>query len=91
MHNTPKGLCVVWGSVMDATGYVIYRKQENTKYQRIGLVVGAQTDTYEDTTAEAGQTYQYTVRAFRVYNGITDRSSIYSNGISGTVVSKTEG
>lgn len=83
---TDDSITVFWGSVQDATGYIIYRKQENTGYKRITQVAGAMSDRYTDKTVETGQTYQYTVRAYRMLNGITDRSSVDVDGISGTAV-----
>ncbi len=84
------GLTVTWDFVADATGYIIYRKTETESYKRVGLVAGTQTDKFEDTKVTPGETYTYTVRAFRVYNGITDRSSVYAAGITGTAPKKKE-
>ncbi len=78
-------LMVIWEPVQDATGYTIYRKQENGGYQRIGAVSGSMSDRYVDKEVEPGQTYQYTVRAYRMLNGVADRSAVQSEGISGTV------
>lgn len=81
-------LTVKWHTVPEATGYIVYRKQENVAYKRVGIVVGTQTDNYEDKNVSPGETYTYTVRAFRVYNGITDRSSVFAAGVSSTVPKK---
>ena len=78
-------LKVLWTSVPEATGYTVYRKQGDEGYKRVGRVVGAQSDCYEDTNVEPGVTYQYTVRAYRMYNGVTDRSGVKVDGICGTV------
>ncbi|MBR3974833.1 MAG: ATP-binding cassette domain-containing protein [Clostridia bacterium] len=82
------GLVVCWNTVSEATGYIVYRKKEKESYKRVGIVVGTQTDKFEDNNVSPGETYTYTIRAFRVYNGITDRSSVFAAGISGTVPQK---
>lgn len=87
---SPGGLTVSWNCVSDATGYIIYRKKENQSYQRIGIVAGSQTDKFEDTKVSPGETYTYTIRAFRVYNGITDRSTVSAGGVSGTAPQKND-
>lgn len=84
------GLTVSWSFVSDATGYIVYRKRENTSYKRVGIVAGTQTDKFEDTDVIPGVTYTYTVRAFRIYNGITDRSAVIAAGISGTAPKKSK-
>lgn len=88
--SAQSGLTVVWDPVQDATGYIVYRKKENEGYKRVGLVAGSQTDRFEDTRVSPGETCTYTVRAFRVYNGVTDRSSVYAAGISGTMPQKKD-
>ena len=78
-------LTVLWTPVPEATGYTVYRKQENEGYKRIGRTTGAQSDRYEDKDVKPGETYQYTVRAYRMFNGVTDRSAVQVEGICGTV------
>ncbi len=84
------GLTVSWHCVPEATGYIVYRKKDKQSYQRIGIVAGSQTDNFEDTKVTPGETYTYTIRAFRVYNGITDRSAVSAAGISGTAPLKKD-
>lgn len=84
-------LTVLWTPVPEATGYTVYRKQDKEGYKRIGRVTGAQSDRYEDKDVKPGQTYQYTVRAYRIFNGVTDRSSVQVDGICGTVPVKKTG
>lgn len=84
------GLLVSWNFVSDATGYIIYRKKGKGSYKRVGIVAGTQTDKFEDTEVTPGETYTYTVRAFRIYNGITDRSAVIAAGISGTAPEKKD-
>lgn len=87
---TDQVLTVIWTPVQEATGYTVYRKQDNEGYKRIGRVTGAQSDRYEDKDVTPGKTYQYTVRAYRMFNGVTDRSSVQVDGICGTVPVKKE-
>lgn len=86
VRSQNKALTVIWGTVQDATGYIVYRRQDDGGYQRIARVDGALSDRYEDTTVAPGQTYQYTVRAYRTFNGIIDRSSVQADGICGTAL-----
>lgn len=84
VRSANQALTVIWAPIQDATGYVVYRKQDDSGYQRMAQVVGALSDRYEDKTVQPGQTYQYTVRAYRTFNGITDRSGVQVDGICGT-------
>ncbi len=56
---------VYWGTVDFATGYKVYRRlnQKGSKWSIIATVDGGDVDSYADTTAEAGTSYIYTVRA----------------------------
>ncbi len=80
-----KHLVVLWEPVNDATGYTVFRKEEDGAYQRVGMVSGSMSDRYEDKDVECGKTYRYTVRAYRMMNGVTDRSGRQMDGICGTV------
>lgn len=85
VHCAASALTVTWAPVEEATGYILYRKQDDSGYQRIGRVAGSMSDRYEDTGVVPGQTYQYTVRAYRILNGVTDNSNVQVDGICGTV------
>ncbi len=60
------GALISWNSCSGAQGYYIYRKGATGGFKQIGKVTSGSTLTYLDTTAKAGETYSYTVRA---YNG----------------------
>ena len=60
------GVLVSWNKCDGAQGYYIYRKGATGGFKQIGKVTSGSTLTYLDTTAKAGETYSYTVRA---YNG----------------------
>ena len=65
-----------WGRSIDvdinkvagADGYVIYRKEGNGKYKRIGTVdarKNADFTTYKDATISFAKTYSYYVKAYK--------------------------
>lgn len=60
------GALVSWNKCAGAQGYYIYRKGATGGFKQIAKVTSGSTLTYLDTTAKAGETYSYTVRA---YNG----------------------
>ncbi|MBE6801998.1 MAG: hypothetical protein E7530_03845 [Ruminococcaceae bacterium] len=59
--NTNSAITVKWGKVTGATGYIVYRKTGNGKWQNLGKTTGT---SFTDKTAKAGVTYRYTVRAY---------------------------
>ncbi|MCC8064770.1 MAG: hypothetical protein LIO70_06790 [Clostridiales bacterium] len=52
---------VTWNAVSGATGYRVFRKTNGGSWVKLGDTTST---TYSDTTAEGGNTYTYTVRAF---------------------------
>lgn len=54
---------VSWTKISGAEGYRIYRKQAGESWKGIGNAA-ASASSYTDTTALAGKTYYYTVRAY---------------------------
>ena len=61
----------------NVTGYVVYRKTEDTPYKRIKNV-GANTTNCKDTSVSSGVPYQYVVTA---YYRDTDCNSAYANDL----------
>jgi endoglucanase len=62
--NTEKGIKVNWSTIKGATGYNVYRKLSGTSsWSKIVTLSGGSKNSYVDTTAVAGKTYVYTVRA----------------------------
>ncbi|MCR5704184.1 MAG: Ig-like domain-containing protein [Eubacterium sp.] len=62
-----------WAKTANLTGYKIYRKSGNGKYQCIASLAGT-AYSYKDQTLRTGVTYTYKVKAFRTvgkrtYNG----------------------
>lgn len=62
--NAASGVKVTWSAVTGATGYYIYHKNPGEKWTRIANVESGDTVSYVDTTATAGQTWIYTVKAY---------------------------
>lgn len=75
---------VKWQKVKGATGYKVYRKKANEKtYTSLKNVSGT---SFKDNTAEVGEVYYYTVRA---YVGKTSNlGSFDKNGIKGVALPK---
>ena len=60
------GIEIKWKSVAGTTGYYVYRKvvgQPDTAWVCLGSAAGTKTTSFIDTTAQAGVSYQYTVRS----------------------------
>ena len=70
---------VSWNEVTGATGYIVYYKtSENGKWTRLAVT----TDTsYIATELVAGETYYFTVKAYKTYNGKTYDSSFTAKSI----------
>ncbi len=73
--NTAAGINFTWGKVSGAEGYKVYRKTAKSGWSCIGTV---DTLSFVDSTAKAGTTYIYTVRA---YSGKT-MSAYNTTGLS---------
>ena len=76
---------VKWEEVSGVDGYYVYRKKEGGSFSKIGTVSKQSTVSYKDKTAEKGNTYYYTVKA---YEGTTI-SSYDTTGIKVEMPDKT--
>lgn len=76
VKSTNKGMQVKYTASPNAQGYYVYRKTPTSTWKLVGTVKNGKTTTFYDTTSKKGQTYTYTVRAYK--NGV--RSSYYSYG-----------
>lgn len=69
-ENDERTISLSWGSVFQATGYQVYRKEaEEPKYTKIATVDGA--TKFIDTDIEAEKTYYYVIRPYW-YNELTE-------------------
>ncbi len=75
--RSTSGITVKWGKVTGADGYYVYRKTSGSGWSRVGTVKNGSTVAFKDTTAKAGTTYYYTVKA---YSG-SSTSGYVKNGI----------
>ena len=62
--NTTSGIQLKWSKVIDATGYILYRKTGTGSWSRIADIKNGSTVSYIDKTAKSGTTYTYTIRAY---------------------------
>lgn len=81
------GVRITWENVENADAYRVYRNSSGGSWTRIKTVTDSSTTTWLDTTAVAGETYTYTVKA--VKNASTTLVSSYDKtGLSITVAPK---
>ena len=62
VNATADGLKISWKAVPEAEGYTIFRKSGNSSWKTLGSTEGT---SFVDKSAVAGETYTYTVRAYR--------------------------
>lgn len=67
LTNESKGVKVSWKKVSDASGYHIYRKTGNGKFQKVKTIDKAATTSWTDSGVKGknGTTYQYQVYAYK--------------------------
>ena len=94
--NTAGGIMVKWEKVTGATGYIVYRKTDDTKWSRLKVLSDGDTVSYVDGFVESGTKYTYTVIATRE----SEKSSYDKSGKSilylaqpaiSTLIEETEG
>jgi fibronectin type 3 domain-containing protein len=78
--NTSTGVQVTWSKTTGATGYIVYRKTGSEKWTALKTITSGSTVSYVDTTAKAGTTYYYTVRAYA--GSTTTNKSSYVTDVS---------
>jgi fibronectin type 3 domain-containing protein len=78
--NTSTGVQVTWSKTTGATGYIVYRKTGSGKWIALKKITSGSTVSYVDTTAKAGTTYYYTVRAYA--GSTTTNMSSYVTDVS---------
>lgn len=73
---------VKWKKVNGASGYRIYRKNDqNAKWQSIKIIKNGNTTTYTDNNLKPGKQYFYTVKAYKAISGTNVWSKSNSKGI----------
>ena len=77
---------VSWGEVDGADGYRVYRKIAGGSWERLKDTASL---SYQDSTAETGTEYIYTVRAYRNVDGKKVLGTYQSKGITGTAIPST--
>ena len=65
VSNKSKGIVFKWNKVTGCSGYMIYRKTGSGKWTKLATVKGSSTLSYTDRTAKSGNTYTYTVKAYK--------------------------
>ncbi|MGN0526852.1 MAG: hypothetical protein ACI4IF_05405, partial [Acutalibacteraceae bacterium] len=65
VSNELNGVSVKWSSLSNANGYYVYRKAPGGSWTKIAAVKNGKTTQYSDTSAKSGETYIYTVKAYR--------------------------
>jgi fibronectin type 3 domain-containing protein len=78
--NTSTGVQVTWSKTTGATGYIVYRKTAKGTFTAIKTITSGSTVSYTDTSAKAGTTYYYTVRAYA--GSTTTNKSSYVTDVS---------
>lgn len=59
------GTTLCWDKVNDASGYIIYRYDENMGNPEVFRVSGVNTTIYNDTARKLGKNYNYAVAAYK--------------------------
>ncbi|MCR4594753.1 MAG: leucine-rich repeat protein [Clostridiales bacterium] len=66
ISNTAKGVQIKWNKIAGADGYLIYRKSaSNESWSKIATVDSQTTVSYTDSSAKSGNSYIYTVKAYK--------------------------
>lgn len=66
IENNNGKISIKWNKCSTADGYEIYRKTGNGSWEKIATLDGKYS--YFDNNVENGQTYYYTIRAYRIFN-----------------------
>lgn len=65
LSSTSKGVKVQWSKNKYATGYYVYRKNSEGKWNRVAEIEDGNTVTWTDTNVKKNKTYTYTVKTVR--------------------------
>ena len=81
------GVQVTWNEVSGADGYRIYHRAPGEDWVKLTNLTGT---SYLDTTAKAGVEYDYTVRAYKIRDGVVEWGPYDKNGLSVVVLPAPE-
>ncbi len=76
IENTEKGLKVTWQKSKQATGYILYKKNMNSKdniFEKCAMISSGDINNYEDTDVEKENVYAYTIA--EVFDGFEGQYS----------------
>lgn len=76
---------IKWKKVSGAGGYYIYRKIPGGSWKRVKIITSGSTVSYTDTGLKTGETYIFTVKAYRKVNGKIISSSYDKTGLKITL------
>ena len=76
---------IKWKKVAGAGGYYIYRKIPGGSWKRVKIITLASTVSYTDTGLTTGETYIFTVKAYRKVDGQIISSSYDKTGLKITL------
>lgn len=71
-----------WTASDDCEGYIIFRKTENGKWERLAKVEDAGAESYTDDSGENGTVYTYTVRSYHTEKEKEVMSGFDKKGVS---------
>ncbi len=74
LSNTSKGVKVQWSKNKYASGYYVYRKNSEGKWQKVAEIEGSSTVSWTDKDVKKNKTYTYTLKTVRK----NDASSFHS-------------
>ncbi|MCR5837970.1 MAG: L,D-transpeptidase family protein [Lachnospiraceae bacterium] len=75
-----KKIKLQWEKIEGATGYLIYRKTDEGGYKKIATVNNADITEYTNKKLKYGTAYNYTIKAYKEFNGKTYYSSYKRDG-----------
>ena len=69
VKNSKDGLKIKWNKSATASGYEVYIKTGNGKFQKAATIKSGKTTTYQYKKAKSGKNYTVKLRAYQTVNG----------------------
>lgn len=82
--NSYNSALIKWTPLDDVDGYRLYRKLSNTSWKMVAEIKGASKASYTDSGLSCGETYYYTLRAYK-----GSKASSYKDGVAVKIVPAT--